>query len=562
MDDPLLGQQLANYRLLQALGQGSFAQVYLGQHVHLDIYAAVKVLHAQLGVQEEQEFRKEALLLARLKNLHIIRILDYGVTNNRPFLIMELAANGSLNKIYPHGTRLPLLEIVAYVMQIADGLGYAHEQNVVHRDIKPENILVGDSGELLLADFGIAKLLTSSSNMTNTLAGTLAYMAPEQFMGRPGPASDQYALGIMVYEWLAGRFPFQGTVAEVTGQHLKSPPPLLRQFNPAISPEVEGVALTALKKEPVQRFRNVQAFANALRQAARVDDQQIASVKVNTSGPNQQKRGNAVKSEPKVVRQTDPGSSQPLVDPQPLNPQPVNPPPVYIQSKPPLPFTTLPALPQAQLTDFWWPTFIVSAEQRRTINQGTIPSEQLGTLGSLPGFPSQPIALPTSTTANPLSTGSLKNITRISSTPPVTNVPLVDNKTPPLTRPRPAPGLKAPPPPVRRTPGPGGSPPLNVPPRPATSPYDGVTNAWATVAIIALFIGIICTISGSSSYSETAMGWSWVLIVVSTFTNIVALLRARQRPTLRGWLIFFLGVAILMLIINIPVQIHTNSYAP
>ncbi|MGH2510888.1 MAG: serine/threonine-protein kinase, partial [Ktedonobacteraceae bacterium] len=212
MDDPLLGQQLGSYQLIQVLGRGSFAQVYLGKHVHLYNHVAIKVLHAQLGPLEEKDFRQEALLLLNLRNEHIVRMLDYGVITSRPFLVMELAMKGALSKIYPHGTRLPLPQVVEYTLQIADGLGCAHEQRIVHRDIKPENILVNEKGDLLLGDFGIARLSsTSRASLTSTLAGTLAYMAPEQIMGQSNAASDQYALAIIVYEWLTGRFPFQGS---------------------------------------------------------------------------------------------------------------------------------------------------------------------------------------------------------------------------------------------------------------------------------------------------------------------------------------------------------------
>src|SRR6185312_16938843 len=164
MQDPLLGHQLGSYRLVEILGQGSFAQVYRGKHVHIDVFAAIKVLRTQFGDQEKENFRTEAVLLTKLKHERIIRFLDYGFIGGRPYLITDLAEKGSLNRIHPRGTRLPLQQIVGYVEQIAAGLDFAHTQHVIHRDVKPENILVSDSGALLLADFGIAKMLGTSGS--------------------------------------------------------------------------------------------------------------------------------------------------------------------------------------------------------------------------------------------------------------------------------------------------------------------------------------------------------------------------------------------------------------
>jgi serine/threonine protein kinase len=525
MNDPLLGQQLGSYRLLQALGQGSFAQVYLGQHIHLGTYVAVKVLHAQLGIREEQEFRKEALLLMQFKNPHIIRILDYGITNNRPFILMELAKKGSLNKIYPRGSRLSIVEVVAYVTQIAEGLDYAHKHNVVHRDIKPENILVGDNDELMLADFGIAKLVsTSRSNKTSNLAGTITYMAPEQIMGKPVQASDQYALGIMAYEWLTGRLPYQGTTNEVMGQHLQSSPPLLRQYNPEISSDIEWAVLAALKKEPDQRFGDVRAFANALRQAARIETTQLKNVK----------------PKPQVVRQSDQENAQ-VGSNSGLR---------YIQSNAPLTFTTLPGLPQAHLTEFWWPTFIVATDERRAMNQGGLPHEQLDTLGALTGFPSQLVPLPTSSSVWPPSTGSLKNIRRISGE--IHSQRGNTQQTGAACRQQA--GVKRTTDVTQQATATTGSPQKTTP---------GLSTAnLLGIAITALCIGSVLTLAAASSPNHIAIDFSWVSVGVSMFAGIGALGQAQKHTKLQAWVIFILILAIVMLIVNIPVQININHLIP
>ena len=176
------GQQLGNYRLIRLLGQGGFAEVYLGEHIYLDTPAAIKVLHTQLASDEVESFRAEARTIARLVHPHIVRVLDYGVEGKTPFLVMDYAPNGTLRKRYPKGVPLPLSSIVSYVTQLADALQYAHEQKVIHRDVKPENMLLDRRNEVLLSDFGIAVVAQSShyhsTQSIQELAGTIAYMAP------------------------------------------------------------------------------------------------------------------------------------------------------------------------------------------------------------------------------------------------------------------------------------------------------------------------------------------------------------------------------------------------
>src|SRR5205085_7832110 len=192
-----VGQQFGNYRLVALLGQGGFAEVYLGQHVRLTLQAAVKVLHTHLIDREAEHFSQEAETIAKLMHPAIVRILDYDVQDGVPFLVMDYAPNGSLRRRYPKGTVVPLPQIVSHVRQVADALQYAHEQKFIHRDVKPENMLLGRREEVLLSDFGIATIAHSSSSHSASAegtSGTLAYMAPEQIEGHPRTASDQYAL--------------------------------------------------------------------------------------------------------------------------------------------------------------------------------------------------------------------------------------------------------------------------------------------------------------------------------------------------------------------------------
>ncbi len=207
-----LGQQLGNYRLISLIGQGGFADVYLGEHIYLNTLAAIKVLQMRLADNSLDQFRNEARAIASLNHQHIVRVLDFGVENNIPYLVMEHACNGTLRQRHPRGIPLSPLSIVPYIQQAASALQYAHDRRLIHRDIKPENMLLGPNNQVLLSDFGLVLIAQSTgSRSTKEMGGTVPYMAPEQLQGRPRPTSDQYALGIVVYEWLSGDRPFHGT---------------------------------------------------------------------------------------------------------------------------------------------------------------------------------------------------------------------------------------------------------------------------------------------------------------------------------------------------------------
>jgi serine/threonine protein kinase len=264
-----VGQQFGNYRLVRLLGRGGFAEVYLGQHLRINTQAAIKVLHAYLADEDIKSFQAEAQTIATLDHPNIVRLYDFDVQNGTPFLVMQYAPNGSLRTRHPAGTRLPLGTVARYVEQVADALHYAHDQRLVHRDVKPENLLLGRREEVLLSDFGLALVVQSSrSQRTQDVTGTIAYMAPEQIQGQPRRASDQYSLGVMVYEWLTGARPFQGSVTEVIAQQLAQAPAPFAERVPGVTPEVEQAVLTALAKDPKARHSSVAAFAAALAPAA------------------------------------------------------------------------------------------------------------------------------------------------------------------------------------------------------------------------------------------------------------------------------------------------------
>lgn len=261
-----IGKKLGSYEIIRQIGRGGFAEVYEGRHVDLGKSAAIKILQTQLVAAEERKtFEQEARLLSDLKHPNIVQWLEYGLDNGLPYLILEYASKGSLRQRYSRGTRLAPGLIVSYLNQIADALAYAHKQKVIHRDVKPENILMGKNGEILLTDFNIAVI--SETSRSQPAMGTIVYMAPEQYQRHASPASDQYSLAVVVYEWICGQCPFGGTANEIALQLLTAPPPPLRQFVTGISSEIEQVVLKALAKDPQQRYPGILDFSKAFEQA-------------------------------------------------------------------------------------------------------------------------------------------------------------------------------------------------------------------------------------------------------------------------------------------------------
>lgn len=276
-----IGEEWGSYRLIRLIGQGGFAEVYMGQHTRLtSLRVAIKILSTHLAEESTEVFHREAETIVSLTHPHIIRVLDFALKDGVPYLVMDYAPNGSLRAQHPRGTKVPLSRAVSYIQQVAEGLQYAHDRKIIHRDIKPDNILIGSRGELLLSDFGIATISHGTSSQSAQLAiGTIPYMAPEQIQEHPRQASDQYALAVSLYEWLTGKPPFVGTFTEVAAKHMLIPPAPIRELAPEIPREVEQVVMMALAKEPKTRFSNVMSFASALTEASRYasDDAEMAT---------------------------------------------------------------------------------------------------------------------------------------------------------------------------------------------------------------------------------------------------------------------------------------------
>jgi serine/threonine protein kinase len=281
----LEGRELGGCKLIRKIGEGGMGEVYLAEQIRVgNRQVAIKVvrpadLNAPGGVSGdvERRFKREAALLGQFSHPNILPVYDSGVEDGYLYIVMPYAQEGSLSDAIRgrFGRKLELpLELPAavdLVSQVASALQYTHDHDVVHRDVKPGNILIRIEPDghwrMLLADFGVARGPEMTTQQT-LVTGTFAYMAPEQFNGKFSPASDQYALGVVAYQLLAGRPPFEGEVGELTRAHLYEPPPPLRAFNPAVTPAVEAVIGRALAKDPARRYPSVRQFAEAFRAAA------------------------------------------------------------------------------------------------------------------------------------------------------------------------------------------------------------------------------------------------------------------------------------------------------
>ncbi|MFL5627728.1 MAG: serine/threonine protein kinase [Ktedonobacteraceae bacterium] len=268
--EQLVDQQLGSYRLTEFLKGGGFGFVYKAEHVKLQKNVAVKLLRPEHVLKEEYvaAFEREAKIIASFTHPHILDVYDYAVFHGIPFLVMPFIEQGSLRTLHPRNSIVETPTIVFYVKQVASALQYAHDHKFVHRDVKPDNFLRGPQG-ILLSDFGI----TITAHRVDSLslqdrAGTLAYMAPEQFDRKAQIWSDQYSLAVVIYEWLCGKLPFfSESISEIERKHKEEYPPSFKQQGVDVLPSIEKVVRKGLAKKPEERYPSVTAFAEALERA-------------------------------------------------------------------------------------------------------------------------------------------------------------------------------------------------------------------------------------------------------------------------------------------------------
>ena len=272
----LSGQTLGKYRVLEPLGSGGMARVYRGYHAQLDRYVAIKVLRSDL-VEDETfltRFRQEAQAVAALRHPNIIQVHDFDVEDSVYFMVMELLDGDTLhtrlNDYRVRDEQMPCGEMVRILLDVLDGLTYAHQEGMIHRDIKPANILLTRQGQAVLADFGIAQIVGGTwHTVSGALLGTLNYMAPEQGLeGISDVRSDLYSLGIVFYEMLTRQPPFDAdTPLAILLKHVNDPLPLPSELNPDLPPALERIVLKALAKDRNGRFQSGLEMAEALKTA-------------------------------------------------------------------------------------------------------------------------------------------------------------------------------------------------------------------------------------------------------------------------------------------------------
>ena len=288
MPDRYLGRQIGKYRVIRLLGSGAFAWVYEAIDRDLEIPVALKILRPEFAGQEtaEARFRREAATAARLRHPNIVTVRDVGQSDGASFVAMDLLPL-SLARRLELVTRLPEPEVVRLGLDVAAALAIAHAGGIIHRDIKPDNILIGPSGEGVVADFGLARALSSdvSLSATNQVMGTPHYFSPEQARGiEIDGRSDLYSLGVTLYRAVVGRLPFEGDDwYAVARQHVEMPVPAPHSLVPDVTPAFEAILLRLLAKLPEERFETAIQLADALATLPTAPVQRGSAMTPNTS---------------------------------------------------------------------------------------------------------------------------------------------------------------------------------------------------------------------------------------------------------------------------------------
>ncbi|MEM7110901.1 MAG: protein kinase [Chloroflexota bacterium] len=253
------------YRLLKRIGSGGMSIVYQAQDMSLGRMVAVKMLHESLTGDEGflRRFQREAHAAANLSHPNIVTVHDIGQDGFKHYIVMEFVDGRTLKQIIraykKQGKIMPVGEALQLAIQICSGIGYAHRSNLVHCDVKPQNILVTPDNRIKVADFGIAQALSEATSyeQPSRVWGTPQYFSPEQAQGHPStPASDVYAIGIVLYEMLTSRLPFRAdSHTALALKHIQETPPPITHFNPAVPPQLEQIVNKILAKEPAGRYR-------------------------------------------------------------------------------------------------------------------------------------------------------------------------------------------------------------------------------------------------------------------------------------------------------------------
>ena len=265
----LIGKTVNGYEIVSQVGQGGMATVFLARQRSMNRNVALKFLPGVFLNDDTylQRFEREVKIVSQLEHRNIVPVYDYGEFDGQPYIAMRYMPAGSVEELLAEG-RIPLPRVLSIVEQVASALDYAHQKGILHRDLKPSNILLDDGGGVFITDFGIARILSEgNSNITTQgVVGTPSYMSPEQAQAEPMDGrSDVYSLGVMLFELVSGRRPFESdTPYSIAVMHVTMPPPSPREFEPTVSAALEAVILRALRKTPVERFGSAGEMAQAL----------------------------------------------------------------------------------------------------------------------------------------------------------------------------------------------------------------------------------------------------------------------------------------------------------
>ncbi len=268
----LTGRQFGPYQIVAPLGEGGMAAVYKAYQPGMERYVALKVLPRSYADDPQflARFQREARLLAQLQHPHILPVFDFGQADSYTYIVMPFIQSGTLTDQLK-GSPVSLARIRQVITQVGEALAYAHGRGLIHRDIKPSNILIDESGNCLLTDFGLARMVEDAVNLTSTgtIMGTPAYMSPEQGSGQKIDArSDIYSLGVVLFEMATGRVPYRAeTPIAVVFKHVQDPLPPARSINPDLPEAVELVILKALAKNPEDRYQTAGDLVRAIQAA-------------------------------------------------------------------------------------------------------------------------------------------------------------------------------------------------------------------------------------------------------------------------------------------------------
>jgi serine/threonine-protein kinase len=259
------------YRVRDRIGSGGMADVYEAEDTHLGRDVAIKLLHRRFSRDNQfvERFRREASAAARLQHPHVVSVYDRGEHDGTYYIAMERLEGRTLKDLIVEEAPIDQQRVVALGLQIVEAAHFAHEHGVIHRDLKPHNVIVGTDDELKVTDFGIARAGASEMTETGSIMGTAQYLSPEQAEGHAVTASsDVYSTGIVLYEMLTGRVPFEAESAvTIALKHLTEPPEPPSTFRPEVNPALEAVVMRALAKDPADRYESAADLAADLRAA-------------------------------------------------------------------------------------------------------------------------------------------------------------------------------------------------------------------------------------------------------------------------------------------------------